>query len=67
LPERAEEVSVSKRECTFKKSDVKRALDAADMAGKRVSRIEIDRTGKIILEIVNDAPDTAANPWDADL
>ncbi|MGC2825077.1 MAG: hypothetical protein WA322_12725 [Pseudolabrys sp.] len=58
---------MSKRKCTFKKNDVKRAFQAAEMAGKKISRFEIDnRVGKIILVIDNAATDTAPmnNEWD---
>lgn len=38
-----------KRPLTFKQSDVKRAVRAAAAAGVTVSRIEIDRHGKIVI------------------
>ena len=50
---------MSKRKCTFKENDVKRACQAAEMAGKKISRLEIDRAGTIILVVDNGATDTA--------
>jgi len=35
--------------CTFKKRDVKTALDAARESGVDIARIEIDKDGKIII------------------
>jgi hypothetical protein len=57
---------MSKGPATFRKSDFKRGIEAVELAGKRVARIEIDKTGKMAF-IVDDggAPDTAPNPWDA--
>jgi hypothetical protein len=40
---------MSKGPSTFRETDVKRAIRAAESAGKKVGRIEIDRAGKIIL------------------
>jgi nicotinamide mononucleotide adenylyltransferase len=43
-----------------------RAVELA--TGKKVARVEIDQTGKIIVfPGSDDKSDTAANPWDADL
>jgi hypothetical protein len=56
---------VSKGNCPFTKTSIKRACEAVEMAGKRVSRVEIDRAGKIILVLDNGATDkTAVNEWD---
>lgn len=44
-----------KRQSTFKQQDVTRALRATHAAGVAVSRIEIDRAGKIV--IVTGVPD----------
>lgn len=46
---------MSKGNCPFTKTNIKRACEAVEMAGKRVSRVEIDRAGKIILVIDNEA------------
>jgi hypothetical protein len=40
--------------CTFRKSDVKRASEAAASAGVKVS-VEIDKSGKLKLVPLNDA------------
>jgi hypothetical protein len=50
---------------TFKKRDVKSALEASRDAGLSVARVEINRDGTIV--IVAGKPDTNAtdgNPWD---
>ena len=51
---------MSKRECTFKKNDIKRAFQAAQAAGVKVS-IEV-RAGSIKLVPINDA--TESKPQD---
>ncbi len=52
--------------CTFRQQDVTRALRAATAAGLAVDRVEIDRTGKIV--IVTGKGDAELrnehNPWD---
>jgi hypothetical protein len=55
---------------TFKQGDVTKALKAAEKAGFKVNRFEIDRAGKIV--IVAGRPDSAAeasnsdaNEWDS--
>jgi hypothetical protein len=40
---------MSKGPSTFRQTDVKRAILAAESAGKKVGRVEIDKQGKIIL------------------
>jgi|RhiMetdeSRZDD1v2_1073273.scaffolds.fasta_scaffold1942873_2 hypothetical protein len=40
---------MSKGPSTFRKTDVKRGIAALELAGKKVARVEIDKTGKIIL------------------
>ena len=52
--------------CLFRGADVTRACKAAEKAGKKVTRVEIDKTGKIILVLgSDDETDTApANEWD---
>ena len=50
---------------TFKQTDVTRALKAARAAGLEVERVEIDKSGKII--VVTGKPpvhELAVNPWD---
>jgi hypothetical protein len=40
---------MSKGPSTFRETDVKRAIRAAESAGKKVDRIEIGRDGKIVV------------------
>jgi hypothetical protein len=40
---------MSKAASTFRKSDVKRAIQAAEAAGMKIGHVEVDRAGKIIL------------------
>jgi hypothetical protein len=50
---------MSKAASTFRKSDVKRAIQAAESAGMTVCRVEIDAAGKIILVPDNGGSDAA--------
>jgi hypothetical protein len=54
---------------TFRVTDVKRAIQAAEAAGKKVARVEIDKAGKIILFPADDGTAGLAKPqsdtWDA--
>jgi ATP-dependent exoDNAse (exonuclease V) alpha subunit len=53
--------------CTFKKRDVKTALKAVRESGVEVSRVEIEKTGKIIIIAGRPAEaDSTAEPseWD---
>jgi hypothetical protein len=52
--------------CTFKETDLVRALKAAQKAGVDVARAEVARDGKIILVLNNgDAqPNSERNEWD---
>ena len=50
---------------TFRKRDVKAAVEATKAAGVNVRRVEIDRNGKItIVAGKPDADTTDENPWD---
>jgi hypothetical protein len=40
---------MSKGPCTFRKSDLRRGVEALKSAGMNVERVEIDRAGRIIL------------------
>jgi hypothetical protein len=53
--------------CRFKKSDVRRAVEAVQAAGQDVARVEIDPSGKVV--IVIGTPDDGGgnrnrNEWD---
>jgi hypothetical protein len=53
---------------TFRQQDVTRAVKAVAAAGVHISRIEIDKTGKIVI-VTSEPPDeppemTEANEWD---
>jgi hypothetical protein len=52
--------------CQIRKTNAKRAIEAAEMAGKKVGQMRIEPAGTIILVFDNgDAPDTApVNEWD---
>jgi hypothetical protein len=54
--------------CTFRQSDVTRAVKAVAAAGVHIARVEIDRLGKIVI-IAAEATEqsgetTEANEWD---
>jgi hypothetical protein len=56
---------MSRRPCSFRESDVKRAIRAARSAGIEIARVEIDpSTGRII--VIADAPGAAAEISDLD-
>jgi hypothetical protein len=48
---------------TFRKQDVTRAVSAVVAAGERVQRVEIDKTGKIVI-VTGELPSSLANEWD---
>jgi hypothetical protein len=52
----------------FRQQDVTRAFRAAKAAGVRVRRIEIDRTGKLVIVTADDELDDRRekNEWDRD-
>jgi hypothetical protein len=49
---------------TFKQGDVTKALKGAVNAGLKIKRVEIDKTGKIILFTGAAGEPTSANEWD---
>ena len=55
---------MSKAASTFRKSDVKRAIQAVESAGMTVRRVEIDTAGKIILVPDDGATAMQPNPQD---
>jgi hypothetical protein len=55
----------SKDGCRFRKTEVARAMRAAEQAGKKVTQFKIDQTGITLVLDNNEATDTApANEWD---
>ena len=52
--------------CTFRQQDVTRALKATAAAGLEVQRIEIDKTGKIVIVTGKPAgvPNSKSDDWD---
>jgi hypothetical protein len=54
--------------CSFRKSDVRRAVEAAKAAGLAVKRIEVGGDGKIAVIVDqngnNKESETGENPWD---
>jgi hypothetical protein len=60
---------MSKGPSTFRRNDVKRAIEAVEMAGKKVARVEVDKAGKIILIPAAGGATGSAEPqtdtWDA--
>ncbi len=49
--------------CTFRETDVRRAIKAARSSGIEIARVEIDKYGKIV--VVTGKPDeTATTPLD---
>jgi hypothetical protein len=55
---------VPKSKLPFTKSDVTRAASGAIKAGLAVRRIEIDRSGKIVIFIGGEPIDQQSNEWD---
>src|SRR5262249_53431439 len=59
---------MSRAPSTFRQQDVTRAVKAVTAAGVRIARVEIDKTGKIVIITADptNQPDetTGANEWD---
>jgi hypothetical protein len=55
-------------QCTFRQSDVTKAVKAVVAAGVGVARVEVDRNGKIVVIAASPADDTEGgadrNEWD---
>lgn len=47
---------MSRGACTFRQSDLTKALKAAQAAGIKIARYEVDRDGKIV--VISGKPDT---------
>lgn len=50
--------------CTFRESDVRRAVRAVEAAGKEVAAVEIGGGGKIQIVIDKLGAQELINPWD---
>jgi hypothetical protein len=48
---------------TFRKQDVIRAVSGVVAAGEKVQRVEIDKTGKIVI-VTAESPNSFPNEWD---
>jgi hypothetical protein len=48
---------------SFRKQDVTRAVSAVLAAGERVQRVEIEKTGKIVI-VTGDVPSNSSSEWD---
>jgi hypothetical protein len=48
---------------SFRKQDVTRAVNAVLAAGERVRRVEIEKTGKIVI-VTGDVPSNSSSEWD---
>jgi hypothetical protein len=55
---------MSKGPSTFRRNDVKRGIEAIEMTGKKVARIEIDKRGTIVLFPASGNTAADNNPWD---
>jgi len=53
-----------RRPAPFKQTDVTRALKAAQAAGLKPSRVEIDSAGRIVVGFDGAAPAEPSNPFD---
>jgi hypothetical protein len=56
---------MSRAPCTFRQSDVVRAIKAVKAAGERVARVEVDSGGKIVIIVGRgESAAPSSNPWD---
>jgi hypothetical protein len=60
---------ISRGPCTFRESDLRRAVRAVEAAGKEVAAIEIGGDGKIRIVVCKPGEQelAARNEWDEDL
>ena len=49
---------------TFRQRDVAAAIKAAKAAGLEVARVEVDKTGKIVVVTIKGAAASPDNEWD---
>ena len=61
---------MTRRPCSFREADVRRAIRAVEATGRKVRKVEVDKDGKVSIEIAqgdNDAAvDSGKNEWDAE-
>jgi hypothetical protein len=57
---------MSRRSCTFKQSDVTKAVKAVVAAGVEVARVEVDKNGRIVVVAGKPVPneDREGSEWD---
>jgi len=53
-----------RKRCTFRQSDVTRAVKAVVAAGVEVARVEVDKDGRIVVVAGKPESNPASNPWD---
>jgi hypothetical protein len=49
---------------TFRKADLRRAVEAVVAAGQTVARVEVDPNGKIVVVTIADFERREENTWD---
>ena len=58
----------NRRPCVFRQRDVTKAVRAVAAAGVQIDRVEVDKTGKIVIVTGKDLGDSSnnspANEWD---
>ena len=58
----------NRRPCFFRQRDVTKAVRAVAAAGMQIDRVEVDKTGKIVIVTGKDLGDSSnnspANEWD---
>ena len=55
---------MSRGPLTFRQRDLTRAVKAVVVAGVEIARVEVDKTGKIVIVAGKPAADTERNEWD---
>ena len=49
---------------TFRKADLRRAVEAVTAAGQIVARVEVDPNGKIVIVTASELAQREGNEWD---
>jgi len=55
---------MSRAPSNFRQQDVSRAIKAAKIAGLDVIRVEVDKSGKIVVVVKDGETETKLNPFD---